>query len=161
MLLLVIGIVAVACNFISFAELDSGTKRTFDWMSERIKSMSQESYIGEKETYFETYPVGFIKEGLAIVWFDMGQEEIDIAGTNVKRPLECELNLGCLAVCSVDSIDKDSCSRSKLLGKAIFLNPILDYKGDGKKFEGPKEGQITISKDKETKKLSIDFLEQS
>ena len=159
LLLIVIWIVAVACDFVSFSELDSGTKRTFNWMSDKIDIMSNERYESKATGNEEKFPIGSIKEGLAIVWFDVKQDNIDIDGVSVIRPPECEgINMyGCLVICSVSKIEYDSCSRSKLLGKRIPYNSVLYYEGEGFKWVGPKKGEVVISKDKETKKLSISF----
>src|SRR3989344_3585222 len=121
LLLLVVGIVAVACGFVSFSELDSGTKRTFDWMSDKIEIMSHEKYENKETGNKENFPIGSIKEGLAIVWFDVNQDEININRVSVYRPIECEgiARYGCLVICNVGSVEEDSCSRSKLLGKRI------------------------------------------
>jgi|SRR3989344_326347 len=167
LMLLVIGIVAVACGFISLAGLDSGTKRTFEWMSDKIYFMSNEGYRGQERydgnkkyaVMEETFPIGSIKEGLAIVWFDVNQLEINVDGTSVRRPLECEGmdRYGCLAICSVDSIEYNSCSGSKLLGKKVLFDSALNYDGKGFSWVGPKKGEVVISKDDKTKKLSISF----
>ena len=159
LLLLVIGIVAVACGFVSFSELDSGTKRTFNWMGDKIEIMSHERYEIKETGNEEKFPIGSIKEGLAIVWFDANQNMIEINGKSVKRSYECEgiTRYGCLVICSIDKVEEDSCSGSKLLGKRVPYSSAVNNEGKGFSGVGPKKGEVVISKDKETKKLSISF----
>lgn len=150
LVLIVIGIVAVSCSFIETFNLDSGTKRTFDSIVQKINLMSNEDYKGEKEEI----PIAFIKADLAIVGFSLNKKSILVEEDVVNRPFECgEISRqSCLAICVFDDVGENSCTGERLLGKAIFNDIELDSKSfkEGILIEGKIQGTINIEKEEDT-----------
>ncbi|MBS3145947.1 hypothetical protein J4414_04050 [Candidatus Woesearchaeota archaeon] len=134
--LIIIGIVATACNFIQTFGLDSGTEKTFDSLVSNINRISKEDYKGASKVEI---PGGFVGADLAIVGFDIGQNSIGDPGIfgddTVNRPFECgeASNFSCLVICGFgDEVNEFSCSGDKLIGGkvAVFKNVMLKSKSN-------------------------------